>query len=335
MFTLFLKSVFLLVFATIVFGQILPYSVSSNSWEMFIGGIAFSVLSAAFCFWLAKKLILQGKKLIHFAVLILALISLSACSKVPAGHVGIKVYLLGGSKGVDMEELGIGRYWIGINEELYLFPTFQQNYTWTKEPVEGDATDESITFQTAEGLSVNADFGISYHVDPTKVSTLFQKYRRGLDEITDTFLRNMVRDALNKRSSRLEVESVYGEGKQSLIDSVQFDVTKQVSEQGLLIDKIYLVNDFRLPATVVTALNAKIEATQKAQQRENEVKQAMAEAEIAKAKAEGERARQELEAKTLTPILLQKMWLEKWDGRLPSVLTGQQSSLLLQMPAAK
>lgn len=57
----------------------------------------------------------------------LAMASLVSCSKVPSGHVGVKVYLLGGSKGVESEQLGVGRYWIGWNEELYLFPTFTQN----------------------------------------------------------------------------------------------------------------------------------------------------------------------------------------------------------------
>ena len=47
--------------------------------------------------------------------------------KVPAGNVGIKVYLLGGEKGVDAEQKGPGRYWIGWNEDLYLFPTYKQN----------------------------------------------------------------------------------------------------------------------------------------------------------------------------------------------------------------
>lgn len=332
MFTFFLKTVFLVLFTITVFGQVLPYSVSSSSWEIFIGGILLSIIAAAFCIWSGKKLFTQGKRLINFTIILIAASALSACSTVPAGHVGIKVYLLGGSKGVDTEELGIGRYWIGINEELYLFPTFQQNYTWTKDVTEGSENDESLTFQTIEGLSVNADFGISYHVDPTKVTVLFQKYRRGLDEITDTFLRNMVRDALNKCASRLPVESVYGAGKQTLIDSVQSDVANQVANQGILIDKIYLVNDFRLPSTVVAALNAKIEATQKAQQRENEVKQAEAEAAIAKAKAEGERVRQELEAKTLTPILLQKMWIERWNGNLPAVLASDKSGMILQLP---
>ncbi len=63
------------------------------------------------------------------------------CSKVPAGNVGIKVYLLGKSKGVDTEELPVGRYWIGINEELYKFPTFTQNYVWTKNINEGSIND--------------------------------------------------------------------------------------------------------------------------------------------------------------------------------------------------
>lgn len=32
------------------------------------------------------------------------------CSKVPAGYKGVKVHLLGTSKGIDSEELGPGRY---------------------------------------------------------------------------------------------------------------------------------------------------------------------------------------------------------------------------------
>ena len=66
-------------------------------------------------------------------MMLIALLALTmvACSKAPAGHVGVKYYLLGGDKGVDSEELPPGRYWIGVNEELYLFPTFTQNYVWT------------------------------------------------------------------------------------------------------------------------------------------------------------------------------------------------------------
>ncbi|NHJ88063.1 MAG: prohibitin family protein [Asgard group archaeon] len=268
-------------------------------------------------------------------VLIVGMLSSGCgCRKVPAGHVGIKVYLLGSDKGVDTEELKVGRYWIGINEELYLFPTFQQNYVWTASEDEGSPNDESFLFQTKEGLEVGADIGISYHIDPLKVNTIFQKYRRGVDEITDIFLRNMVRDALNNLSSKLEVESIYGIGKQQLLTDVQTLVQEQVKEQGIIVDKIYAIGNFRLPQQVTNALNAKIEATQRAQQRENEVQEARAQAEKAKAEAEGIRVKQQLENSTLTPAILQKMWIEKWNGQLPTLLTGNNASnFLMQIPS--
>src|SRR5690349_1169419 len=141
---------------------------------------------------------------------VLGLVGLSACSRVESGTVGIKVNLLGGDKG-DIEVLPMGRYWIGINEELHTFPVFKQNYTWTQKPDnEGETGDESISFQTVEGMAVGADVGISYQFDPEKIKTIFQTYRRGVDEITDTFLRNHVRDAMNDVGSKLTVESIYG-----------------------------------------------------------------------------------------------------------------------------
>lgn len=39
----------------------------------------------------------------------------SHLQRVKPGYVAVKVYLLGGSKGVDYEELGVGRYWVGLN----------------------------------------------------------------------------------------------------------------------------------------------------------------------------------------------------------------------------
>lgn len=271
---------------------------------------------------------------------ILALIlSLVACTKVPPGNVGVKVYLLGGSKGVDHEVLGVGRYWIGWNEELFIFPTFQQNYVWTKSKEEGSDKDESITFQTREGLTVNADVGISYSIRPEKVSDIFQKYRRGIDEITNTFLRNAVRDSFNSFSSKMSVEDVYGAGKEELLKAVHSQVSQDMSQKGIVVDKIYLIGQMRLPDTIIAALNSKIEATQRAQQRENEVQEARAEAdkqvaqaegkaksllEVAKAEAEANRLRQQ----TLTAELIQYETVKKWDGKLPQYSGGGSVPLL-------
>lgn len=263
--------------------------------------------------------------MIFFASLIF-----SACSKVPAGHVGIKVYLLGGNKGVESEQLGVGRYWIGMNEELYIFPTFTQNYVWTASETEGSPTDESITFQTVEGMSVNADVGISYSVKPDKVPLIFQKYRKQLDEITDVYLRNMVRDAFVSIASSRPVEDVYGVGKTEMLKNVEEYVRKQCGEM-FNIERIYLVGDLRLPKQVTDALNAKIQATQQAQKIENEIRAAKAQAEKKIAEAEGNAKSILIEAEaqakankvlaaSLTPEFVQYQALKQWDGKLPATM---------------
>jgi regulator of protease activity HflC (stomatin/prohibitin superfamily) len=264
----------------------------------------------------------------NVALAVLMLGTVAACSTVPAGHVGVKVFLLGGDKGVDSEELGVGRYWIGPNEDLYIFPTFMQNYVWTKDPAEGSSNDESISFQTADGMTANADVGISYSIDPSKVTQIFQTYRRGVDEITDTFLRNMVRDALVKQASNKPIEYVYGAGKADLMASVQKDVSAQVGSLGIKIDKIYWIGEIRLPPTVIDSINAKNAATQMAQQRQNEVAQAKAEAdkkiEDARGTAESilrvadaQAKANKLLAQSLTPEFVQYQAITKWDGILP------------------
>lgn len=267
--------------------------------------------------------------------ILLALLGLAACSKVPAGNVGIKAYLLGGSKGVDTEELGPGRYWIGVNEELYLFPTFTQNYTWAKDCQNGDCANEELGFQTVEGLAVTADVGISYRIDPTKAALIFQKYRKGVDEITDIYLRNMVRDSLVKNASTMPVESVYGKGKTDLIAKVQDDVAKQTSTIGILIEKVYWVGELRLPPTVVQSINAKIQMTQQAQQAQNQVAKAEADARVKIANAEGaaeslriiseaqaNAIRVKASAITANPEVIQMTAVEKWNGVLPTTNAG-------------
>ena len=272
-----------------------------------------------------------------WSILLIAVASIlvGACSKVPAGNVGVKVYLLGSDKGVDSEELGPGRYWIGVNEDLFLFPTFTQNYTWTQSPTEGSLDDESLSFQTVEGLTVNADVGISYRLAPDRINDVFQKYRRGIEEITDTFLRNMVRDALVKTASTLPIESVYGSGKAELIENVQTEVTNQVADIGIVIEKVYWIGELRLPPSVIKSINAKIEATQMAQQRRNEVEQAKAEAdkqiESARGTAESQLTIARAEAQAINikgealrnnPQVLQLQAIETWNGELPRLMGG-------------
>lgn len=270
---------------------------------------------------------MKNNKLFRLAATVAMAAAIVGCSKVPAGHVGVKVYMLGGDKGVDSEEKGVGRHWIGLNEELFIFPTFTQNETWTQS--------KQLSFQTVEGLSVTADVGISYHIDPSKVTAVFQKYRKGIDEITDVYLRNMVRDSLVKQASVLKIESVYGAGKAALIEAVQREVTTQTADIGIVIEKIYWIGNLGLPENVVNSINAKIQATQMAEQRQNEITQAKAEADkvveaargeaqsrIAVAQAEADAIRIKGEALRQNPSVIELSAIEKWNGALPQYAGG-------------
>lgn len=277
---------------------------------------------------------------------LLLLLVLTACSKVPAGNVGIKVYLLGGQKGVDTEQLGPGRYWIGWNEDLYLFPTFKQNKVWTNG--EG-ATEGAFVFGTIDGMKVSSDVGISYRIKPGSAPKLFQDYRKGIDEITDVDIRNMVASEFVTKASSRPVDVVYGAGKETLLKDVETAVRNRLDPQGIDLVALYWSGDLYLPKEVTASINSKIRATQMAQQRQNEVAQAEAEANKLRAQADGQADAKlkmaEAEAKAIqikgdalrqNQELVSLTLAERWNGQYPSTLIiGSDKGQILQIPMAK
>jgi len=260
-----------------------------------------------------------------FAVMLLAF--LAACSKVPAGNVGVKFDMYGGDKGVTGEVVGPGKYWLGWNEEMYLFPTFSQTDTWAN----ANGRDESIGFQDREGTQINADVGITFSVRADKADTVFQKYRKGINEISDLYLRNMVRDAMNAESSKMDVAEINGPSKEALMTSVTNRVRSQVADIGIDVEKIYLVSSLRLPPNITSAINKKIEATQAAQQRENELQTATAQAQIEREKArgeadakviaaEGEAKANRLVAQSISKDLIDYIEAQRWNGSRATVI---------------
>ena len=272
--------------------------------------------------------------------LLLAILAMTGCSRVDPGYVGVKVYLLGGSKGVDHEVLGVGRYYIGMNEQLYTFPTFQQNYVWSDSKFEGDgserthpeAIDESIEFGAAGGVDVHANVGISFHVDQAHVAEVFQKYREGLTEIRNIPLRNAVRDSFGREGALYSVEDLYSAKKAVLMNAVLADVRTQFAPLGIVVDSLAIVGNFKLPTNVTAALNAKIQATQKAEQAQNEVAESTAEANKLRAAAQGIADSNRIKAASITPTLLEWEKIQKWNGILPTV-QGSGTGIMMNMSA--
>lgn len=274
------------------------------------------------------------------ALSVLATIALAGCVRIEQGYVGLKAWELGSQKG-EIEVFGVGRWAKNFVKASWTkYPTFKQNYVWTKDRAEGSPNDESFTFPI-EGLIIGIDVGIEFSADAAKVVEIFAEYRKTLDEITDGPMRNYVRNAIldaAKAYSNMETFITNNEIS-DLMDTVQEAVTEYFEPKGLLVSQIYLVNAPRYPATVTAAIEEKIKATQRAIQRENELRETEAAAAKKEAEAKGEAAAliatatAEAEAKKLlqssyTPEILKAMWIEKWDGRLPEVLPGDSDLMM-------
>ena len=69
-------------------------------------------------------------------------------------------------------------------------------------------------------------------------------------------------------------------------------------------------------------------------QNETKIAKATADAEAKKISAQAEKEANELLQKSLTDEILQEMWIEKWDGKLPSTVAGENNSMIM-VPSSK
>lgn len=255
---------------------------------------------------------------------VVTMTSLTGCyERVEPGNVGIIVNRLGDEKGVEQQVKGVGRYWIGWNEDLYTFPTFKQMKTY----------DGIFTFQMSDGTTIGYHIGVAYKVNPTKVATVFQTYRKGVDEITDSDLQQKIADSLNRLASRMTTDKFIDGGKSDLLTQALSMIQAEMTPVGIEVISLSYVGKPEYPPTVIASINAKVTANQVTLQREQEIKQSEAEAEKERAKARGEsdsariRAQGEADAIKLrgealaaNPNVIQLDAIAKWNGVMPTTM---------------
>ena len=291
------------------------------------------------------------KRVMFAAALAFGAMTLTGCERatVPAGYVGVKVDLYGDEKGVQNQEVGVGKYWLTWNEEIYQFPTFNQLNTY----------EQPFSFQTKDSMVITAKVGVEYYVDQTKVTKVFQTYRKGVQEITDVNIRQNIADALIKEAGSMDIGTLSGVGKTTLLDNVTEKLKSKLDPIGIVIVKLSWTDDLIYPPQVTASINAKIEATQKTLLRENEIAQTKAEAQkaIEQARGEAESARLSAqgaadakvalakgEAESITlrgdalrknPEIMQLEAINKWSGTLPTYMTSGTQTPFVTVPAGK
>ncbi|NTU60758.1 MAG: prohibitin family protein, partial [Caldiserica bacterium] len=70
------------------------------------------------------------------------------------------------------------------------------------------------------------------------------------------------------------------------------------------------------------AIESKQVAEQQVQESEYNRQKALKEKEIAQIQGEAEKIKQQSIGVSLTPLIIQSKWIEKWDGKMPSMVSG-------------
>jgi len=269
------------------------------------------------------------KILIGVAAFIALVVMFQSCERIDAGHVGVKVNLYGSGKGVDdvTECTGIVFY-NPLSTKIYEFPTYIQH----KEYKKTEDVDNSFVVNSKDGSEFQVSPIMNYSVKREKVPAIFAKYRRSLPEIEEGFLKTAVYDAFRLATNKYTADEL-------ISNRAVFEVEVRRLLEGQLLQEGFVINQFTsnliYPETFKRSIEAKNNAVQSALRAENEVKTAEAQAKIKVATANGNAeamltaAKAEAEANrmkqvTLTPLLLQLEWINKWDGKLPVYGTTPQ-----------
>jgi regulator of protease activity HflC (stomatin/prohibitin superfamily) len=264
-------------------------------------------------------------------VVLVAGFAIIGLERIDAGHVGIKVNLIGTGKGVDNATEVTG--WVFYNRfttKIVEFPTFVQHKEYRKT----EDSDESFVINSKDGSEFHVSPLLNYSVQREKVPYIFTKYRVELDAIEAGFLKTAVYDAFRVVANSYTADELIS-NRELFENKVRKNLETHLLPEGFILAQF--TSNLVYPETFKKAIEAKNNAVQSALRAENEVKTAEAQAKIkvataagnaqamltsAKAEAEANRLKQQ----TITPMLLQLEWVNKWNGKLPETMLGQGSN---------
>lgn len=277
---------------------------------------------------MSKSKLIVGTIIGTFAMIFL----FNSCERIDAGHVGVKVNMYGSGKGVgDVTECTGWVFYNPVTTKIYEFPTFMQHKEYKEE--------NSFVVNSKDGSEFHVSPIVNYAVQREKVPTIFSKYRRDLESIEEGFLKTTIYDAFRMTANAYTAEELIG-NRQVFENKVRSTLDEDLLKEGFVISQ--LTSNLIYPETFKKAIEAKNNAVQTALTAENQVKTAEANAKIQVAKAEGNaqamltQAKAEAESnrlrqQTLTPLILQQMWIEKWNGALPQTQLGSGTNMMFNV----
>lgn len=275
--------------------------------------------------------------LIIFGVIMTALCT----TRVPAGYVAVQYNMNGGVKD---EVLTQGWHVVSPTTKTTLYTIgIEQSYLTAGE--NGDSKgDESFTASSSEGKAMTIDLTFTYQYQTENVTNIFTKFKgQSGKEVRDSFIKPNIVSWTKEVIARYKVSDVLGEERANINLALTEYLAEKFENYGITISNVSLIN-IDVDEETRQAINAKITAQQNAEtqainnqtniekaEAEAKVKltQAQAEADAKKIQAEAEAEANELLQKSLTAKILRQEYIDKWNGELPEIVTGDDSISLM------
>jgi len=173
---------------------------------------------------------------------------------------------------------------------------------------------------------------VTYQIGPTKSAWLFANVTDYKNLITNS----LVSSAIKSSSKTLLDEDATNRSKiEPLVAGyLQDSLNQKYGKDSVIINKVIVKDadfDQSYNKAIAEKQKAQLEAEKQAIINGKNIAKAEAEAKVKKTKANAEAEANKMLEKSLTPEILKQLYLEKWNGKLPTYMTGNNSNILFDV----
>lgn len=219
---------------------------------------------------------------------------------------------------------------IPILDRTYIYNTKKVIYETTNEEKQrfsnANYKDYPVDTNTKDGQQVLIYYTIRFSVDPEKVTWVAQNIGNETD-LVEKIVKADSRIWVRNIPREFEAEMLYTGNVTEVQSLIESKLRPSFEENGLLLDSVG-IREIKFTDEYVKAIEAKQIEAVRIQVEKNKAEQARFQKEARIIQAEGMAKEQELLRTSITQELLTKMWIEKWDGRLPSVMSGSTGTIM-------
>lgn len=172
---------------------------------------------------------------------------------------------------------------------------------------------------------VHAKIAVNYSISK---ETALEIYNRLGKDYKDSIIIPATSESFKAGISQYTAEELItnrAEAKERILEALK----TRLNEYGITITDLNIV-DLSFSDAFNQAIEAKAVAQQQVETAKQELEKAKIEAEKTKTEAEAQAAAQRAQEDTLSELLIKKMWIEKWNGQLPSTMTDDAGILIGQ-----